>query len=987
MRKRSMLWHSSLFGLLFGLVLTTAQAQERAPVPPTPADVRLRSYQERMARVERSLVRNVPFRGIGPTIMSGRVVDVDVNPDDPTEFYVAYASGGLWKTENNGISFQPLFDREATMTIGDIAVDWAHGEVIWVGTGESNSSRSSYAGTGIYRSTDGGRTWEHLGLAETHHIGRIVIHPDDPNTVWVAAVGHLYSPNPERGIYKTTDGGRTWRRVLYVDDNTGGIDLVIDPTNPNVLYAAMWHRERRAWNFVEAGPGSGIFKSTDGGETWQRLNVEGSGFPTGEGVGRIGLALYPKNPQILYALLDNQYHRPEEEAEQPALTKEDFLEMSREAFLALSDDSLEAFLRENGFPREYTATRVKEMVRRGEIEPRALYDYLTDANQELFETPVIGAEVYRSDDGGRTWHRTHEGYLDNVYFSYGYYFGQIRVDPNDPDHVYIMGVPMLVSDDGGRTWRSIDRENVHVDHHALWVNPNRPGHLVNGNDGGVNLTYDDGRTWFKANTPPVGQFYAVAVDSARPYNVYGGLQDNGVWVGPSTYEFSYEWYAEGRYPYERLLGGDGMQVQVDPRTNDIVYTGFQFGNYFRIERKTGRRVPIKPRHKLGERPLRFNWETPIFLSRHHPDILYLGSNKLHRSFNRGDDWETISGDLTRGGRKGDVPYGTLTTIAESELRFGLIYVGSDDGLVHVTRDGGVTWTRISDELPQHLWVSHVEPSQHVESRVYVALNGYRWDDFTPYLYRSEDYGLHWTRIGTDLPYEPINVVREDPYNPDILYVGTDGGLYVSLDGGRSFMPFYEGLPHAPVHDLVIHKRARDLVVATHGRSLYVADLEEIEQLTPALLARPLHVFAIDTVRHNPNWGRIRAAWMPPDTPAVRIPYYSREAGPVTIRVLTEDDLLLAVRTDTAEVGLNYPVYDLTIDTTQVAAFNARRDEKAQVRAADNGRYYLPPGTYMVELVRGAATARGRLVVQRSRRDRFQMLPRVEPEMERYLERY
>nr|WP_243663911.1 hypothetical protein [Rhodothermus marinus] len=599
-------------------MLTSAQAQEQAPVPPTPADVRLRSYQERMARVERSLVRNVPFRSIGPTIMSGRVVDVDVNQDDPTEFYVAYASGGLWKTENNGISFRPLFDREATMTIGDIAVDWAHGEIIWVGTGESNSSRSSYAGTGVYRSTDGGRTWEHLGLAETHHIGRIVIHPDDPNTVWVAAVGHLYSPNPERGVYKTTDGGRTWRRVLYVDDNTGAIDLAIDPTNPNVLYAAMWHRERRAWNFVEAGPGSGLFKSTDGGETWQRLNVEGSGFPTGEGVGRIGLALYPKNPQILYALLDNQYHRSEEEAEQPALTKKDFLEMSREAFLALSDDSLEAFLRENGFPREYTAKRVKEMVRRGEIEPRALYDYLTDANQELFETPVIGAEVYRSDDGGRTWRRTHEGYLDIVYFSYGYYFGQIRVDPNDPDHVYIMGVPILVSDDGGRTWRSINEENVHVDHHALWVNPNRPGHLVNGNDGGVNLTYDDGQTWFKANTPPVGQFYSVAVDSARPYNVYGGLQDNGVWVGPSTYEFSYEWYAEGRYPYERLLGSDGMQVQVDPRTNDIVYAGFQFGNYFRIERKTGRRVPIKPRHKLGERPLRFNWETPIFLSRHHP---------------------------------------------------------------------------------------------------------------------------------------------------------------------------------------------------------------------------------------------------------------------------------------------------------------------------------------------------------------------------------
>ncbi len=711
---------------------------EPNPVAPTPAAERLAGVEARKALAERSLLQNVGFRSVGPTVMSGRVTDVDVSPADPATFYVAYASGGLWRTTSGGAAFEPLFDDQAAMTLGDIAVDWrdpeGDGVTIWAGTGENNASRSSYAGTGVYKSTDGGRAWQHLGLAETHHTGRIVLHPDDPETAWVAAIGPLYSPGPDRGVYKTTDGGQTWRQTLFVNDDTGVIDLALDPADPEVLYAAAWERTRRAWDFAEAGPGSGIYKSTDGGATWTLLTVEGSGFPTGAEVGRIGLAVYPGNPQTVFASLDNQSRRPEEPDEDaPALTKEALRTIGRAAFLALAEDALNDYLDRNGFPLSYTAASLLEMVREGTLEPVALVEYLEDANQRLFETPVVGAEVYRSDDGGRTWRRTHEGYLDDLFFSYGYYFGEVRVAGDDPDRLYLLGVPILASSDGGATWESLSEDHVHADHHALFVNPNKPGHLVNGNDGGINISYDDGRSWFKANAPAVGQFYTVAVDAQEPYHIYGGLQDNGVWAGPSTHVPGEGWRASGDYGWDWIMGGDGMQTAVDTRTNNTLYTGFQFGNYFRLERPAPgaeyERTRITPSHDLGERPLRFNWQTPIHLSRHNQDILYLGSQKLHRSLDRGETWEALSGDLTRGGRPGDVPYGTLTSIDESPLRFGLLVVGSDDGLVHVTEDGGHAWRRVSDALPPHLWVSRVVASHHDAQRLYVALNGYRWDHF------------------------------------------------------------------------------------------------------------------------------------------------------------------------------------------------------------------------------------------------------------------
>lgn len=812
-----------------------------AQVSPTPDEHRMRSVEQRKYLQATSFANHVEFKNIGPTVMSGRVTDLEVNPNDPTEFYVAYATGGLWYTKNNGQSFEPVFDDADVLFIGDIAVVWNGGEnnqhLIWVGTGEVNSSRSSYAGIGIYKSVNSGKSWEYLGLPGTHHIGKIQLHPTDKNTVWVAAMGNLYSHNKDRGVFKTTDGGKTWRKTLYIDDKTGVVDIDINPQNPNELYAAAWYRFRSAWNFEEGGPQSGIYKSTDGGETWTRITVEGSGFPVGDGVGRIGVAVYPKNSQIVYAVLDNNFTKPsnrpapQQAANDSNYVLKDFENLTKEEFAKLDDRKLERFLRRNRFPQKYTAQVVKQKVASGEISPTAIHEYLYDANTAMTSQPIIGAEVYRSNDGGKTWKKTHEKDLD-IYSSFGYYFGKIYVSPTNPDKIHVLGITLLMSEDGGKTFKTLDKPHVHADHHALWINPKKDSHIVNGNDGGVNISYDDGEHWFKANTPPVGQFYAIQVDNAQPYNVYGGLQDNGTWVGPSNYTFSYRWYDVGDYPYKRLGGGDGMQVMVDTRDNKTIYSGSQFGSYNRRTLPNNRPdLSIYPRPELGEQKLRYNWQTPILLSPHNQDIFYYGSNRLHRSLNKGDSLIALSGDLTKGGKPGDVPYGTLTTISESPLRFGLIYVGSDDGLVHVSKDGGYTWTRISDKLPQDLWVSRVIASKHKEGRVYVTLNGYRYDHFLPYVYVSDDYGETWKKIGTDLPFEPVNVIREDPKDENILYVGTDGGLYVSINGGNNFKIWNKGMPRSvPVHDIAIQSRENEIVVGTHGRSLFKAKLDSIQLL-------------------------------------------------------------------------------------------------------------------------------------------------------------
>lgn len=941
------------------------------PQPPfTPASERIKSLAQRQKLIDNSILGEIPFTNIGPTVMSGRVADIEVNPADPTHFYVAYASGGLWKTTSNGSSFTPLFDREMVMTIGDIAVDWSS-NTIWVGTGEVNSSRSSYSGTGIFKSTDGGKTWSHMGLGESHHIGRILLHPKDPNTAWVAVLGHLYSPNKERGVYKTTDGGKSWTQTLFVNDNTGAIDLILDPSNPDIVYTAAWERTRRAWNFTESGPGSGIYKSTDGGKKWTKL----AGFPSGEGIGRIGLETATVNGQtLLYAVVDNQTPRPkkEEEKKEEELTKNDLRTMSKEQFLALDAKKLQGYLRKYNFPEKYSAEKVLDLVRKGKIQPIALVEYVEDANSLLFDTEVTGAEVYLSGDGGASWKKTHEDYLDDLFYTYGYYFAQIRVAPgSDGQKLYNLGVPILRSGDGGKTWKSINGDNVHADHHALWVNPKRPGHLVLGNDGGINISYDDGETWFKCNTPPVGQFYAIAVDHSEPYNVFGGLQDNGVWRGPSTYKASTEWHDTGRYPYRGIIGGDGMQIAVDTRDNNTIYTGYQFGNYFRIDLAREKSTYITPKHELGERPLRWNWQTPIHLSVHNPDILYMGANKLYRSMNQGDNFEAISDDLTKGGIKGDVAFGTLSSIYESPLKFGLIYAGSDDGLVWVTKDGGNNWTNISTGLPQDMWVSRVQASAHEKGRVYASLNGYRWDNFESFVYASEDYGKTWTRIGKDLPLEPVNVVREDPVNADILYVGTDHGLYVSLDRGQTFMAMYKDLPAVAVHDLVIHPKAKEIVVGTHGRSIFKAPVKELQQLNAETLAKPLVLFDTPKTRYREGWGGSWSKWGEPRVPEVLIPIYVKETGTAQLSLLAGDDLTLKTWTADLKKGLNYLSYHLDFNGEVEGAYTAflndnkkkADDPDVELKKGDNGQWYLRPGSYKLRLELKGEMVEGKVVVE------------------------
>ncbi len=893
-----------------------------------------------------SLVKNIPFENIGPTVMSGRVVDIDVNPQNTNEFYIGYASGGLWHTKNNGNTFTPILDNAATQNIGDIAVDWKNG-TIWVGTGENNSSRSSYAGIGILKSEDKGKTWKNVGLYDSHHIGRILINPNNPEEVIVGVLGHLYSNNEERGVYKTTDGGAIWNKTLFINNATGIIDIQTSPNNFNTLYAASWERDRKAWNFDGDGKNSAIYKSTDAGTNWIKVS-ESNGFPNGDGVGRIGLAVYDDN--TVYAFHDNQFRREKEKKDKDssnALDKEDFKTMSVDDFLKLTDKKLNSYLKTNGFQEKYRAENVKQMVRSGTVKPIDLAKYLENANSLLFDTPVIGAEVFKTVNGGKSWKKTHDGYLDDLYYSYGYYFGEIRVDPQDVNGIYVMGVPILKSKDGGKTFVSISRENVHADHQTLWVNPKVQGHLIDGNDGGLNISYDDGESWLKLNTPPVGQFYAVYADNQTPYNVYGGLQDNGVWTAKHTAKTDKSWLQSGKNPYQSLMGGDGMQVQVDDRNPDIVYTGYQFGNYFRINRKTGKQTYIQPKHTLGENPYRFNWQTPILLSKHNQDILYLGGNKLHRSLNKGDKWETISDDLTKGGKKGNVAYGTLTTISESPFQFGLIYTGSDDGLVKITKNGGGSWETISNSLPADLWVSRVIASKYKKERVYVTLNGYRWDHFGSYVYVSDNYGKTWKNIGKNIPSSPVNVIKEDTANENVLYVGTDNGLYVSLDKGNTWEAFSKNLPNVAVHDLVVQPKAKHLIVGTHGRSLYKADISALQAFSKEIQNKSAHVFPVKNMRKNKFWGSSWSKWLKPNTPEMGIPFYVNSSKKVVLDIFA-DKIKVNTITFDAVKGFNEALFDVSFNEKGLKDYKKEHKDNI-LKEAKNKKTYLPKGKYKVTL--------------------------------------
>lgn len=843
------------------------------------------------ATAQNSFFDSITVQNIGPTIMSGRVVDLAVNPDNPIEFYVAYATGGLWYTQNNGTSFTPVMDAAETLNCGSVTVDWKSG-AIWVGTGEVNASRSSYSGVGVLKSSDKGKTWENLGLSAAHHISRIWVNPTNLNEIVVATVGHLYTTNKERGIYKSTDGGKTWKQTLFVADDAGIIDLAVSKSNPKIMFAAAWQKDRKAWNFDGDGEKSGIYKSEDGGTTWKLVSTKTSGFPNNEGVGRIGLALF--NDTVIYAVLDNQNKRLTSTTEQAK-----------------------------------------------------------DANAALFETNVIGCEVYKSEDGGASWKKTHDQYIDDMYYTYGYYFANITVHASNQNCLYIGGVPLLRSRDGGKTFASISKENVHADHHVTWVNPFQSNHIINGNDGGVNISYDDGENWIKCNTEALGQLYAVNVDNDEEYNVYGGLQDNGVWVGNHNYEKNVSWHQEGKYPYEELMGGDGMQIQIDSRNSKIVYTGFQFGNYYRIDRENNRSEFITPKSPKGEKPFRFNWQTPITLSSHNQDVVYLGSNFLHRSMDQGKTWTLISDDLTCGGKEGNVAFGTLTTISESTFQFGLLYVGSDDGKLHVSKNGGASWTLLSSEFPQNLWVSRVVASLHKKERVYVTLNGYRSDDFTSYVYVSEDYGTTWTLITNGLT-QAVNALIEDTTNENILFAGTDNGLFISLTRGTTWQKFSIELPNVAVHDLKIQATAKDLIVGTHGRSIYKIELAKIQELTPRVLAQPVHLFPLKDKTKSERWGTQSYAWGEMITPMQEVWFYLKQEGTVHFTVSNEAGTILFSTTLEGNSGLNKFEYDYSFSKTAAEKWN-KKDKNIRIKTSENNKFYLPIGKYKLSVTTGKQT--------------------------------
>tara|TARA_B100000767_G_scaffold275020_1_gene310065 strand:- start:1523 stop:4321 length:2799 start_codon:yes stop_codon:yes gene_type:complete len=910
--------------------------------------------------IENSIVKNIPFKNIGPKVMSGRIVAFEVNPKDPTEFYAAYASGGVWYTKDNGISFISITDNAPTQNIGELAMHWPT-RTLWVGTGENNASRSSYAGIGMLKTIDNGATWEVKGLEDSHHIGKILINPNDPEEIVVGVTGHLYTKNSERGIYRSENGGDSWEHALFINDSNGIIDMGIVPGNFNIQYAAAWEKDRKSWNFKGSGSSSGIYKSIDAGKKWALISTSESGFPTGNGVGRIGLAVYDENN--IYAIHDSQFRRPEKAVKKSTvLIKDDFKFMSKDAFLGLENKTLNNFLKENNFQEKYRAENIKNSIRNDLVLPKDLATYLEDANTLLFDTPVVGAEIFKSNNGGATWTKTHKGYIEDLYYSYGYYFGHIHVAPRNLEKLYIYGVPLLTSDDGGANFRSIGKPNVHSDHHSLWINPNKTGHLINGNDGGVNITYDDGEHWMKNNSTAVGQFYSINIDLEKPYNVYGGLQDNGVWKGAHNSINDERWEYTGHNSWTSIMGGDGMQVQIDNRNSNIVYTGYQFGNYFRVDLENNKNTYIQPKHELGEAPYRFNWQTPILLSSHNQDILYFGGNKLHRSLNQGNDWETISDDLTHGGKKGNVAFGTITTISESPVQFGFIYTGSDDGYAYRSENGGGNWIRISDKLPQNLWVSRIIASEHRKERVYITLNGYRSDNFKSYVYVSEDKGKTWKSINANLPSSPVNVIREDPNNDQILYLGNDQGAYVSFDQGERWDEFKKGLTTAAVHDLVIQPVANHLLVGTHGRSIYKADLAPFKNVSISFFNKELTLLKPKNIKYSKRWGTSRSIWRSINEPKQTFSVYALSAGSYQMKIKNQKGVVLFSQKGILEAGYNFIDYTFEKDANGITNFN-KKNKKTPSKPSDNGKHYLDKGSYSVEFNKGKFKSKKELLIE------------------------
>lgn len=757
-------------------------AKNQTQAEKTTPDKRLEGYETYVRMQKSSIFNQLAWRFIGPDTISGRCTDVDVPKGSKHTIYVATATGGVWKTTNSGISWEPIMENVASPSIGDIAVDPSDASIIWAGTGECNIYRASVAGTGIYKSTDAGKTWQHMGLSDTNTIARIVVHPGNSDTVYVAASGHEWTPNSQRGVFKTINGGKTWKKILYIDDTTGAIDLVMAPDDPDTLYVSMWNRTRKRWSDPVPEPGDGIFKSVDGGKTWQHKT---EGLPDPATTRRIGLDIAQSNPKILYTLIDN--HQP-------------------------------------GRPPDP-----------GE----------TDAYGHLKTEPNIkGAEVYRSDDKGETWTKVSpsDRFMENICGTYGWVFGQIRVDPKDENTVYIMGIWMARSKDGGRTWKNVGNFEIHGDHHGLWVDPEDPDYLINANDGGVSISYDGGAKWrnFFRNFP-VAQFYNVALDWEKPFHIYGSAQDHGTYRGSVTHQPNKDYMTLGSkatIPWERLPGGEATAIAIDPINPQTVYSSGPFyGRLMRSELKENwESKSILPQVMEGEHPLRGQWLAPTIISPHNPRVLYHGMQYVFRSMDRGEGWERISPDLTYNDPKtmGKVPYmipfHCITQISESPLKFGLIYAGTDDGRIHVTRGGGDEWTEITGGLPPGKHVSGIVASRYDESTVYLTMHGRSDDDMRDYIFRSGDYGKTWLDISGNIPCGPVNVIREDPKKKQILYVGTDFGAYVTLDGGKKWHILGDTSAARLVWDLQIQPRDNVLVAATYGRGIWaIDDLKPVQE--------------------------------------------------------------------------------------------------------------------------------------------------------------
>lgn len=744
-----------------------------------------------------TLMSNMRFREIGPATMGGRINDIEVPLQDTRIIYAATASGGIWKSVNGGTSWTGIFEKEEVSTVGDIAIAPSDPSILWAGTGESNNRQSSSWGNGVYKSIDAGKTWTKMGLAETHHIGRIVIHPTDPNTVYVAATGKLWGANPERGVYKTTDGGKSWNLVLKVNDDTGATDIAIDRESPGILYAAMYQRRRTVFGFNGSGEGSALYKTNDGGTTWKKIttgmpyDTENAPTPRPEGLletGRIAIDIYQKDTNVVYAMVEHA----------------------------------------NG-------------------------------------------GIFRSTDKGETW--TRMGDMNNN--PRPMYFSQIRIDPNNDQRLWIAGVTMQYSEDGGKTITGAFSRSPHADTHGIWINPNNSNHIVQGNDGGINITYDRGVTWDYSNTIPLAQFYEIGVDNSTPYKICGGLQDNNTWCGPSmTFNprgiTNDDWYTIG--------GGDGFYAQPDPNDPDIVYAESQDGNLLRRNVRTGETKSIRPREEEGEKRYRFQWNSPIVISKYNSNTIYYGGNFLFKSNDRGDNWTKVSPDLTTNMDRNNLPimgkvpdkntrsrhdgvqqFPTITTVSESHVNQNVLWVGTDDGNLQVTKDGGASWKNVVEKIsgvPKGTYVSRVQASKHNDGTAYVTFDGHRNGDFKVYVYMTSDYGENWKSIVANLPQNNgvANVIREHHRNPNLLFVGTEYGAYFSIDKGGSWTRIKLNLPTVPVDDILVHPRENDLILGTHGRSIWVMDdITPLEQLNNSVINSNVHLFDIRQAYQWRTW--------------------------------------------------------------------------------------------------------------------------------------